>query len=248
MRNLLRKEFFALQHNSFFWICFIIIILSGILTGPGYMLDLVTRKDAIAIFDSMIYDSTVWIVFFATAVTYLVGKEFTNRTINNDISTGHSRKTIFISKCIVYFVVYNILILLFPVIGSIRMSFTLGVEGTVFHNIFHILKVLAFSLILNSAVFSICLFIVFWFKDIARATSVSAILVLISALIVAYGNPLGWFHQLPLLRFMPMQQIRIILPDNISAYKLMEALISSLVIIFFFVCISLKRFKKCELK
>lgn len=248
MKDLLKKEGYYLMHNTIFHICLLISICCGIFTSNSYIYDLGVRKDAIGIFDAMTYDSTVWLVVFSAIMTLLIGQEFTQRTISHEIFAGHSRTTIFLSKCFIYDIVFNLLMILFPISGSLSMFFTLGIQENGLLSILHILKVLSFSILFNSAVLSICIFIVFCFKDIAKSITVAVIILFFSALLIAYGNPLGWFIKVPFLRFLPMNQIRIILQDTLSVTQIFEALISGSMWIFLFITITLFKFQKCELK
>ena len=62
MKNIMKKDFYQIKHNRFLLISFVAILLLGIFSSSGYLLDLNSRKDAIGIFDAMVYDSTVIVI------------------------------------------------------------------------------------------------------------------------------------------------------------------------------------------
>ena len=147
MKNLIKKDLYQIKHNKIILISFLSIILMGVFGAESYILDLKSSKDAIGIFDAMVFDSTI-IVILATLITSsLLGIEFKNRTINNDIHSGNSRQDIFFSKIISYLIIYNLLIIVFPLAGCIRMIpklgfTTMGISG----GIIHIIKIILYSI------------------------------------------------------------------------------------------------------
>lgn len=248
MKGLIKKEMYCVARNPFLWLCILGDLLIGYLGARSYLLDIKTGQGATAIFDAMVFDSTGWMIVFSLVVVCLLGSGFSNRTVNNDICSGHKRKHIFFSKCIVFLLVYNILLLAYPTIGSIRMFFEIGVTNGVVTNIVHIVRIILFSLVLNSAMFSICIFIVFLFRDIAKSVSLSVIVVLSGALLMAYGTPYGWFDRFKFLKILPMQQIRYALDDHLSLFQNVSILISGILFFSFFTALAGLKFRHCELK
>lgn len=248
MNNLLQMERYRLKYNKLFIGCSLLSILYGVFASKSYVVDLTTRVDAIGIFSAMVYDSTIWLVLFSAILALLIGQDFTNRTIHLEIVAGHSRIKIFISKCLIYLALFNILMLLSPIVGSIRMSFQLGWGGSWNSNVMYILRVVGFLVLLNSAVFSICIFFAFLFRDSAKTVSVSMIVLFVSAMCIAYAGPMGWYDVLPWLRFLPMNQIRTSLAFSLSIVQISEILVSGLVYLLFFIALSFQRFNTCELK
>ena len=241
-------ERYCLKHNKLFWGCLFLIAVIGMLFSSSYVENLTVRMDAIGIFDVMVYDSTFCLILFSAIITMFLGQEFSNRTITVLISSGHSRAKIFISKFLTYLVVFNIFMLIFPIVGSLRMSFVLGWDGLLIDNVLHVLQVIGFSILFNSTVFSVCVFCAFFFRDLAKSVSVATLVILISSLILAYGVPMGWFSSLRLLRFLPMYQIREMLSYSLSTVQITEALISGFICMLFFIVLAFRSFRACELK
>lgn len=248
MYNLIKMEAYRLKHNKLFFVCAIASILLGVFTSRGYIENLTTRIDAVGIFEAMVYDSTIFLILFSTITAMFLGQDFSNRIISIEVSSGHSRPKIFFSKCLFAIIMLNIFMLLFPISGSIRMSFVLGWGNFSQNDIMYLLRVIGFSLLLNSATFSVCILAVFAFRDLAKSISVSFVVILIAALILAYGQPMGWYSSFSLLRFSPLNQIREILDYSISATGLIEAAASGIIWLMFFLTASFRTFLKCELK
>lgn len=134
----------------------------------------------------------------------ILGQEFSKRTINLEVSAGHSRKQIFTSKIISYLIAFNLMALVYPVSGCIREFGRFGVAdvGMFFYNI---IKAIIYSCLLNSAIFLIAILICCYLQDAVKATSVTAIIIFGLSLYLGYGMML----RLP-VGFLPTYQIRIV--------------------------------------
>lgn len=248
MNNLIKKDLYQIRHNMIILLSFLAIILMGIVGAESYILDLRSSKYAIGIFDAMVFDSTI-IVILATLITSsLLGIEFKNRTINNDIHSGNSRQDIFFSKIISYLIIYNLLIIVFPLAGCIRMIPKLGFAINMAGGIAHIIKIILYSILLNSAMFSVCIFISFLCRDIGKTLSLSATYILAFSLLMAYGKPEGLFDKVKILNFIPLIEIRYVLYENLSANNHIMIIISALIIFIFFTMLASHAFKKVDLK
>ncbi|HEN9100529.1 ABC transporter permease [Streptococcus anginosus] len=248
MKNIMKKDFYQIKHNRFLLISFVAILLLGIFSSSGYLLDLNSRKDAIGIFDAMVYDSTVIVILVTIIITSIMGAEFKNRTVNNDVYIGNSRSNIFWSKIIVYMFAYNLMILIYPIAGCIRMGLSLGYDLNLYLNIEHIVKIAFFSIILNSAMYSVCVFFIFVFKDIARSLSLSIVYIFSFALLIAYGKPMGLFDKIFILNYIPIQQIRDILYADMNGFNEIISFVSGIMLLFFFLLLSKIIFRRQDLK
>lgn len=248
MQKLIKKDLYQIKHNKVILFSLLAIVLIGIFSADGYILDLRSSHDAVGIFDAMVFDST-FIVILATLITSsLIGVEFRNRTINNDIYLGNPRKEIFISKIIAYLIVYNLLIVIFPVAGCIRMIPKLGFGANITSGILHILKLIFYSILLNSAMYSVCIFIAFLCRDVGKTLTLSAIYILSFSLLMAYGKPAGLFDKVKILNLLPLIEIRYVVYENLAALDKFIIPISAIVLFAFFTLLANHMFKKAELK
>ena len=156
------------------------------------------------IFNGMVYDSTFLLIIISSILALILGQEFSKRTINLEVSAGHSRKQIFTSKIISYLIAFNLMSLVYPVSGCIREFGRFGVAdvGMFFYNI---IKAIIYSCLLNSAIFLIAILICCYLQDAVKATSVTAIIIFVLSLYLGYGMML----RLP-VGFLPTYQIRIV--------------------------------------
>ena len=198
-----------LLHNSIYWCGMIGIFILGFFTADTYVTEVMGPTEEIAssladIFNGMVYDSTFLLIIMSAILALILGQEFSKRTINLEVSAGHSRKQIFTSKIISYLIAFNLMALVYPVSGCIREFGRFGVAdvGMFFYNI---IKAIIYSCLLNSAIFLIAILICCYLQDAVKATSVTAIIIFGLSLYLGYGMML----RLP-VGFLPTYQIRIV--------------------------------------
>ena len=181
MDKLLKLEKYQLLHNSIYWCGMIGIFLLGFFTADTYVTEVMGSTEEIAssladIFNGMVYDSTFLLIIMSAILALILGQEFSKRTINLEVSAGHSRKQIFTSKIISYLIAFNLMALVYPVSGCIREFGRFGVAdvGMFFYNI---IKAIIYSCLLNSAIFLIAILICCYLQDAVKATSVTVIII-----------------------------------------------------------------------
>ena len=198
MDKLLKLEKYQLLHNSIYWCGMIGIFILGFFTADTYVTEVMGSTEEIAssladIFNGMVYDSTFLLIIMSAILALILGQEFSKRTINLEVSAGHSRKQIFTSKIISYLIAFNLMALVYPVSGCIREFF------------YNIIKAIIYSCLLNSAIFLIAILICCYLQDAVKATSVTTIIIFGLSLYLGYGMML----RLP-VGFLPTYQIRIV--------------------------------------
>ena len=181
MDKLLKLKKYQLLHNSIYWCGMIGIFILGFFTADTYVTEVMGPTEEIVssladIFNGMVYDSTFLLIIMSAILALILGQEFSKRTINLEVSAGHSRKQIFTSKIISYLIAFNLMALVYPVSGCIREFGRFGVAdvGMFFYNI---IKAIIYSCLLNSAIFLIAILICCYLQDAVKATSVTAIII-----------------------------------------------------------------------
>lgn len=116
MDKLLKLEKYQLLHNSIYWCGMIGIFILGFFTADTYVTEVMGSTEEIAssladIFNGMVYDSTFLLIIMSAILALILGQEFSKRTINLEVSAGHSRKQIFTSKIISYLIAFNLMAL-----------------------------------------------------------------------------------------------------------------------------------------
>ena len=112
MDKLLKLEKYQLLHNSIYWCGMIGIFILGFFTADTYVTEVMGPTEEIVssladIFNGMVYDSTFLLIIMSAILALILGQEFSKRTINLEVSAGHSRKQIFTSKIISYLIAFN---------------------------------------------------------------------------------------------------------------------------------------------
>ena len=125
MRNLLKMERYQLSHNFLYWCGVVGIFLIGFFTAETYVPEVMGPTGGAAtsladIFNGMVYDSTFLLILMSSILALILGQEFSCRTVDLEITAGHSRKAIFFSKVITYLIAFNVMALVYPIAGCIR--------------------------------------------------------------------------------------------------------------------------------
>lgn len=245
MNNLLKMERYQLMHNFFYWCGMVGIFLIGFLTADTYIpevMGLIGREatSLADIFNGMVYDSTFLLIIISGILSLILGQEFSYKTIDLEISSGHSRKEIFTSKIIIYLIAFNIMALIYPVAGCIREFSKFGIDNVefLFYNIF---KAIIYSCLLNSATFLIAILICYYLRSLVKAISITVIVTFVLSLYLGYGMML----KLP-VAFLPIYQIR----EAVSKQELFQltAILIGIVWISILIFLSWIKFRKCDLK
>lgn len=245
MSNLLKMERYQLFHNSFYWCGLLIVFSMGFLTADTYIGEVMGPDGGVVtsladIFNGMVYDSTFVLVIISSILALVLGQEFSCRTLDLEVSAGHSRKEIFASQLIVYLLAFNIMTLAYPIAGCVREFGRFGIEdvGVFFYNI---LKASAYSLLMNSAMFLFAMFICYCLQHSLKSVATTAVIMFVLSLYLGYGMMLNF----P-VTFLPTYQIREVVSSG--GFFQLAALLVGVIWVIILICLSWMRFRKCDLK
>lgn len=245
MSNLLKMERYQLFHNFFYWCGLLIVLSMGFLTADTYIWEVMGPDGGAAtsladVFNGMVYDSTFLLIIISSILALVLGQEFSCRTLDLEVSAGHSRKEIFASQLIVYLLAFNIMPLAYPIAGCVREFERFGIEevGAFFYNI---LKASAYSLLMNSAMFLLAMFICYCLQHSLKSVATTAVIMFVLSLYLGYGMMLNF----P-VAFLPIYQIREVVSSG-SFFQL-AALGVGVIWVITLTCLSWMRFRKCDLK
>lgn len=190
MSNLMKHRWFELRHNTIFWltlaICYIPTLLLIGTGGDQYvtgtpMVAGITN-DCKGIFMAATADLIFPLLIISSSFTaMMLGQQFSGRTIDQEISAGHSRAEIFVSQCIVGFAVLNITVLLPLFIGCLRWIGSIPMPSADVA-VPYFLRAFILLLLLNFSLFSACILFVVIFRDTAKTMTVSALFLLIACM------------------------------------------------------------------
>ena len=127
MSNLLKMERYQLSHNFLYWCGMVGIFLIGFFTAETYVPEVMGTTGGAAtsladIFNGMVYDSTFLLILMSSILALILGQEFSYRTVDLEITAGHSRKSIFFSKVITYLIAFNVMALVYPIARKKRIG------------------------------------------------------------------------------------------------------------------------------
>ena len=99
MLNLIKMERYQLFRNRIYQISTLAVFVLGFLMADTYLIDSPGNpggepKTLTDIWNSMIYDSTFLLILLSCLLAFLLGQEFSCRTIDREITAGHSRSLI----------------------------------------------------------------------------------------------------------------------------------------------------------
>lgn len=245
MENLLKMERYQILHNRLYWCGAGGVFLLGFFTADTYVPEVMGQKGGAAasltdIFNGMIYDSTFLLIILSSLLALMLGQEFSCRTIDLEISAGHSRKAVFAGKVLSYLLAFNCMALIYPIAGCLRevSGFGLGEAGRFFTDLG---KGTVYSFLLNSAVFLTAILICCFVQNAAKAAAVTAAVTFAASLYLGYGMMLG----LPVF-FLPAFQIR----EAVSTAELFvfPAAVTGVLWIFGLIVPAWRHFCRCDLK
>lgn len=172
MINMVKLEIYKLKRLNLFKILLLFVIVISILSAfsalnlTGENGERLTGRLQYA---ENFHDIAMLLVNAIFAGVY-IGSDFSNRTIQSQISRGQTRKNIVMSKTISFILATNVIIVLYPTIGAAVITFKNGWgELITRQEILYILLVTLEGLILNIGTSSFFILFVFIFRDVPKS-------------------------------------------------------------------------------
>lgn len=130
MTNQLRVELYKL--TRFLGIYLAVIVLAGIGFSYGYIkLSVLNTISVNEVFQSVVSDTSLMFINLLV-IAWFLGKDFSTRTIQNEIRIGYSRKSVLISRYIITF--FAVIMMHFTWIASTLIGFIVkhGMDSNIF--------------------------------------------------------------------------------------------------------------------
>lgn len=174
MFNLLKMEFYRLKKFPFGYIVLLFFLVIGIIGGGYKLLDYC--ENTADIFAANVCDTSLVFVISLTAA-FFMGKDFSSRTIDNEIKLSYSRFKILLSKTIAVCVFAAFIHTVWVAANVLSFAAVRGFDSSVLcaENAFWLITVL----IQLSAVISGVMLITFSTRTVAGAIAISSMYVLI---------------------------------------------------------------------
>lgn len=243
MINLLKLQFYKLKHSKPF-------ILVSLITIGGELLNVlingtITGKRAFA---SSVLDIALIMVLGSIFAGLFIGTDFVNRTINQEITAGNSRLSVFFSKVFVLFIATEILMLIYPITSSI-INTTLNGWGETFNisTLVYILRTVIIRMVLDARCLSLWIFFAFLFKDVAKTMGVSMLTFVLGVFLLTSISQKSVIIK-NIYDLTVHSQARVIVNNVLTSNQLINIFVSNFIVIFVLLGTSYLLFRKVELK
>ena len=206
MGNLIKMERYKLFHNIVFWILGIGMPILGFFSGSGYRNYYLAHDSTpvqvesfSGVFNAMVADTLILLVAVCGLLGWFIGREFSLRTISSEVASGNKRFDIFMSKTIVYLVAFNVIMILYSLMGAISQIGYFGV-GDLGNNILNILRTTVYTVIFQSVLYLIVITLAFILRSGVK-TAIAGPLVTFGIMIAFVYLPVVLNYANPMYRF-----------------------------------------------
>ena len=255
MLRLLRVEGKKTIQNVILWVVFGIMLAISFLYSKAtfvkfleilnsysmqYAGEAITRGEYVFLRTMGDASFTAWMAVIAGAL--LIGFDFQNRTINTLIFAGNRRASILIVKLLYFYLSAIVLSALYPITACLIYS-TKWLSGLTQDDARYVWRCVACRALIDMAMMSFSLIIVFIFKDIIRSLIASLIVTVTLALFINALSGNGFIAE-----YFPARVIRVVMQRNVGADTTKNAMIYSAVMVAV-TCVSCYLlFRKADLK
>ena len=250
MFNLIKTEIFKLRRQKMIIVLVMVVIAISafsayseinLLIEPG---NPVTGRDSFA---NAFQD--IFMLFVIAAFSgFYIGSDFSNRTIQAELSKGHRRLDIIFSKAFVFCISAGFIMLLYPVTVCLIHTIKFG-WGDLFNmqEVLYLLRVSLLGIVLNIGTASIYVCFAFLCRDIPKTICVCfAFPILFSVIDSTIGKKIDLVGRL--FEYSTLSQLKYIVNDNLSISTILIVFLSSCITIFISITLSGYFFSNTEIK
>ena len=251
MGNLIKMERYKLFHNIVFWLLVIGMPVFGFFSGSGYHnyylahdTTPVNIETFSGVFNAMVADSLMLLVAICGVLGWFIGREFSLRTISSEVASGNKRFEIFMSKTVVYLVAFNVIMILYSLMGAVSQIGYFGI-GDLGNNVLNILRTTVYTIIFQSVLYLVVITLAFILRN--------GVMTAIAGPLVSFGIMIAFVYLPVILNFAnPMYRFREITAMgsyfNVSGVINVTALLVAVVWLAACSIIIWKSFAKSDLK
>lgn len=234
--NQIRVEFYKLTRLLGFY--FATILLAGIGVIHGYILLSNFNRTNITsvneVFQTVVGD-TSFIFVIMLIIAWFLGKDFSTRTIQNEIRIGYSRESVLISRYVITFFAAVLLHFIWVVSALIGFVVKRGMDFSVFSFINFVWLIIVFIQIM--AITSVVIMIEFFAKNASVAMVITTVTVFVTC------NIIRNFIEIKVYQFTCFGLVQ-----NGSWTVLLPAMLYAIVVILVIGMITYMGFRKAEIK
>lgn len=206
MGNLIKMERYKLFHNIVFWILGIGMPILGFFSGSGYRNYYLAHDSTpiqvesfSGVFNAMVADSLILLVAICGVLGWFIGREFSLRTISSEVASGNKRFEIFMSKTVVYLVAFNVIMILYSLMGAVSQIGYFGI-GDLGNNVLNILRTTVYTIIFQSVLYLVVIALAFILRN-GVMTAIAGPLVSFGIMITFVYLPVVLNYANPMYRF-----------------------------------------------
>ncbi len=183
---------------------------------------------------------TAWMSVIAGAL--LIGLDFQRRTINNLIYAGHRRISILTVKLFYFYLSAILLSALYPIVACLIYS-TKWLSGLSKGDASYVWHCIAYRPLIDMAMMSFSLIMVFLFKDVVRSLIGSLIITVGLSMMLNAMSGTGFIAE-----YFPARAIRAVMERNVSAETVKNAMLYSTAMVLITCTTCYLLFRKADLK
>lgn len=250
MLNLVKMEVYKLKRQKLIVVLFVTVIAISAFSAFS-QINLLTAPDNIVagkISFANAFQDVFMLFIISIFAGFYIGSDFSNRTIQAELSRGHKRLEIILSKAFVFSFGASLIMLLYPaVVCTIHtMKFGWGEPFGVF-SIVYIFRIALLGSILNAGTASIYVCFAFLCRDIPKTICVCfAFPVIFSAVSSTVGRQVPIVGRL--LDCSTLSQLKYIVADKLTFSGLASIVLSACITITAALTICGYLFSKAEIK
>lgn len=206
MGNLIKMERYKLFHNIVFWILGIGMPILGFFSGSGYRNYYLAHDSTpiqvesfSGVFNAMVADSLILLVAICGVLGWFIGREFSLRTISSEVASGNKRFEIFMSKTVVYLVAFNVIMILYSLMGAVSQIGYFGI-GDLGNNVLNILRTTVYTIIFQSVLYLVVIALAFILRN-GVMTAIAGPLISFGIMIAFVYLPVVLNYANPMYRF-----------------------------------------------
>lgn len=250
MLNLIKTEVYKLRRQRLIPILFISVIAISAFSAFSEINFLTTPENLVNGKVSFVnaFQDIFMLFIIAIFAGFYIGSDFSNRTIQAELSRGHKRLDIILSKAFVFSIGTSLIMLLYPITACLIHTAKFG-WGEPFNiiSILYLFRVALLGSILNIGTACIYVCLAFLCRDISKTICVCfAFPVVFSAISNTIGKQFPTIGKL--LDFSTLSQLKYIIGDKLRVVTVMPIVLSTCITIIVTLLISNYFFSKAEIK
>lgn len=249
MLNTLRMEMYNLRHSKPFRVMLFVALGFAVFTTVLFAIgESAGEASGIVALSRALWDAPLMFVLSAVFCSMFIGADFHNRTVDNQIASGHSRIQVLLGKSIAFSIGTIPIIMMSPFVRTTVYTIMFGWGGTgVGADLAYVLRAVCLSILLNISCSTVYILFAFLFKDSGKTAACSItfylVLDLICSLLGERFAGIKTFYE-----HTPFSLARLAAEPTLGSSQILTAIASAVICIAVFLTLTWLSFRKSDLK